>query len=340
MALLFVESFDHMTDPLMLTRKWTSAPLASATNIVPARTGNGYNFFATSSPYKTLGPGFGVYSMAAGLAYNTAAFANDPIVLGFLPNGSIALQHVGDGRFQVHLDIAPTYPTSTPSVFTMVQNEWFYLELQATMSGSSMSYVARANGGTILSGTFTGTGLTSSYSFDNFVTGGPGGGYSCIVDDIYVTDGELLGDVRVYCLFPRLDGTTIQWVPSGGTTHFNLVKEHVPDDMATYVSCDSSHINNKDEYYLDLIGAFPGIIKGVQACWCTLKTDAGDASIQGFYDNGSTIIDTSAAINSPFHPSYLSWMYFLNSQRKSVFTGNDWTVAEINAMQLGIQRLL
>lgn len=349
MALLFIDSFDHYNSSQM-NRKWTIGGSA----IVPGRTGNGANVGTFENPSKTLQ--VGANPMAVGLAYNTPGFANNIIFMqNQLPTPfSTTLGHVGDGRVVVSAAGGGGGASSGPSVWVMHVNTWYYLELQATISvvadpvhnqsDWTCVYVVRVNGNQIMSGTLTwitSGQLTATLQYITVGPGGPGTGLEAIIDDFYVTDGELLGDIAIYPLFPRLDGTRVQWIPNPTGSHFSDVNEHAPDDFTTTVSCPSSATGSIDEYYMDLIPSFSGTIKGAQSNWCVIKSDVGDAAIRGVYDSGSLVFTVDPATSDGFfHPSDVSWEYYSDAQRFSVFTSGNWTVSEINGMQVGIERMI
>jgi hypothetical protein len=286
------------------------------------------------------GPSGSYPTITAGCAYQTQSFANEIIAFnlnipGYSHTTQVGLQHNGDGRLYTSPN-GNTTPGSGPlSSFVMLTNTWYYVEFKCSISGATMLLEARINEGVILSDTYTLTGSPTAPGMTSFTFTGPGGGNHALFDDVYCTDGEYLGDVHVYALFPRADGDLTQWVPSSAGAHYLMVKEHpAADDSTTIVSADSSSIGNIDRYYLDLITGFTGTIKGTQACWLIEKSDAGDATVEGEYKSGGgTVIDTAA-----YHPSYTAWFYLLDPQRESIFTSADWTPTEINAMQLGIKR--
>lgn len=161
-----------------------------------------------------------------------------------------------------------------------------------------------------------------------------GGGY---VDDCYITDGEFLGNVRIVPIYAIADGSTDQWTANGSTPNFNCVNALVWG-LSDYVSCPAAGVGNLDEYFL---GAplYAGKIMGVQFLWNLGKTDAGVATITATLVNGATtenvtFLDGYTAIA----PSDDSLIFATAPYRKSSFTGNDWTLAEILATQVGMTR--
>ena len=176
--------------------------------------------------------------------------------------------------------------------------------------------------------------------FSSLALQGPGGGTNAHIDDFYLTDGEFLGDVRVGVLYPNDVGDSSAWTPTAAPNWAN-VDEHTPDDDATVNSATS--IGQKDLYKLDdLPGGFTYTLMGAQALWLVKKSDAGSAAVKGVWKSGGVEIDQDKGHNfqaDGYHPSYLSYMYAMQPERKSIFTSADWAVGEINALQLGIKRV-
>jgi hypothetical protein len=312
MALIFCDSFEHYSGSQM-ARKWTTSLPTFGSIGGGARTGSQCLSVDGIGAQKTVIGGSGVSgcypTITGGCAYQTQSFANaiitfNYVIPGFGNTSQVALQHNGDGRVYTLPNNHTTPANGALSTFVMLTNTWYYCEFKVSISGSVMTCEARINEAVVLSDSFTLTGSPTAPGWTSFSVGGPGGGNHCLIDDVYLTDGEYLGDVRVYALFPASDGDITQWVPSGGGSHYTMVKEHpAADDSTTIVSCDSSSVGNIDRYYLDTISGFSGTIKGTQACWLIEKSDAGDASVEGEYKSGGgTVIDTAA-----YHPSFTSW---------------------------------
>lgn len=344
MALLMLDSFEHYGT--QSSRKWTDG--GSIDNAL-VRTGTNAGFIhAFSSFNMTFGPEY--RTLTAGLAYNTQAFANSPFTFNGVDGARANLGHYGDGRFTVSC----TAGTSPPSTFVMSVNQWFYLEFNCVLtltfidaSHYSRSYAmeARINEATILTASFSETvnkplpGGTRGFS--DMGLGGPGGGNNAHIDDFYLTDGEFLGDIKVGVLYPNAVGDSSDWTPTSGANWSN-VEEHTPDDDTTTVSATS--VGKKDLYNLDdLPGGFAYTIVGAQALWLVKKSDAGAAAIKGVWKSAGTEIDQDKGhdfLADGYHPSFTSYLYAMQPERKSLFTGLDWTAAEINALQLGIKRVI
>ena len=343
MSILFLDSFDHYSASQIL-RKWTAIYFGGGPGtIVAGRTGNGYRAGALDFPYKTLNAEYP--KLTGGLAYKTESFANEIVNFTNVTNSvNFQLRHVGDGRLKLTFSGSGGGGESSPSVFTMSLNTWYFFEVQAEITAASPPHViatARVNGAEILTWDYT-HATSVSMKFATVGLQGPGAGLQATVDDFYCTDDEYLGDIRIGVLYPNAAGDSAGWTPNAAGANWEKVKEHPPDDDTTYVS--AAGIGLKDLYNLDDISGSTGVIKGAQALWLTKKSDEGEAAVKGVWKSGGTEVTQASGINylapSGYHPSAASYLYNIQPARQSLFTAADWTAAEINALQLGITRTL
>ena len=341
MALVFIDSWDHYS-PSQLWRKWTEG----GGNIVAGRTGNGIEGSSINLPGKTFNAEY--TKMTMGVAYKTPAFANHIMQFKNVTNSvQVGLANVGDGRLKL------TWSSNgvgniegPPSSWVMPALEWHYFEMQFEITAGAPPHAlasARVNGVEILAWDATLTGAPAGMKFNHIHLVGPGGGYNAIFDDLYVTDGEYLGDVRIGVLYPNAAGDSATWTPSPAGNNWQQVEEHPADDDTSYVAAAS--VGLKDLYNIDDIDpAFTGVIKGVQALWCVKKSDEGAGAVKGVWKSGATEIVQAAGHNflapNGFYPSAANYLYDIQTERKSLFTAGDWTKAEITSLQLGITRTL
>jgi len=342
--LLFIDSFDHYSTA-QTSRKWTVQNGATITSA--GRTGNGMIGAALDFPSKTLDQDYTTLTMGA--AYNTQSFANAILYFRNVINDvQFSLFHVGDGRLRFRFQALPGSPISAlsaPSSYVINNNRWYYFEMQATLDGGPPAHVvasARVNGVEFLTWDYTHASLGAAGMAFRYVTmEAPGGGLKATYDDLYVTDTEFLGDVRIGVLYPNAVGDSSAWTPNSAGANYTKVMEHPADDNVTYVAAASTGL--KDLYNLDDIDpAFVGTIKGVQALWCVVKSDEGDAAVKGLWKSSGTEIVQASGHNflppNGYYPSATSYLYNIQTERKSLFTAADWTKTEINALQLGITR--
>ena len=339
--MLFLESFDHRS-AAQGNWKWNTPPPGYITT---GRTGNGQRWSAADGwPLKTFGTD--TDKMTIGVAYNTQGYANTPIVMTgplniFGNAATVSLQHVGDGRLRINFNDASV----STSTFVLSLNTWYYLELQVELTQTVNIHciaTARVNGAVIATMDYTNPNV-NVYLLNRFSLIPPGGGLEATFDDLYVTDDELLGDIRIGVLYPNAAGDSAGWTPNPAGNNWQQVEEHTPDGDTSYVSAGSTGL--KDLYNIDDIDpAFTGAIKGVQALWAVKKSDEGEAAVKGVWKSGATEITQTHGHNylAPYgyHPSAASYSYNIQPERKSLFTAADWDAAEINALMLGITRTL
>lgn len=338
-GLLFVDSFDHLADG-QFNRKWTSV-VGGGTRTASGRTGYGLRTGTWyAAPSITLG---GVYpTLYAGVAYYTGVFANHIIrftgtVPGFTVTVSIA--NVGDGR--VRADTTGWGTKSGPiSIFSMNSDTWYFWELTATLypvagaGNASVSYIIRVNNVAILSGTIT--GLTSTYA-DKFTAsdfGGPGGGYTAVIDDVYVGDSTcgFLGDTQWGVIRPNGEGFYQDFVPNAGAVHYDRINEITPDDDTTYLY-SSTPGDDESEDYEDIVATGP--IVGIH-CNLILKKDAtGECSAKMRLYDGVNPDWLDADVFLPSEVSYYDYTYGFKT---NPLTTLAWTEAAVNGLQLSVRR--
>ena len=212
---------------------------------------------------------------------------------------------------------------------------WYYVELGATINSSTGSYTLKINGVTELTASGVNTQSTGNASANTIQIGSMSN--SAKVDDLYVCDGQgsvnntFLGDVRVQALLPASDGGETQWTPSAGTTHYSLVDEVPPDGDTSYVY--SSTAGQVDVYGMSAIAASTGTVKGVQWLAYARKDDAGTRTIAPLIRISST---DYAGSDQNIGTSYT---YYLQVYEEDPSTSAAWTIAGVNAAEMGIKEV-
>lgn len=189
-------------------------------------------------------PGVSSFTIAVGIPLVTPSLGvENTWVVGFGIKGSAAtetlwtfklgaseqchLQRIFDtgDLFRIGLYRGGTIIASSTESFD--SNLWNYFEFKVVVrTGVNGSYELRHNEVNIASLTDTGVNLAD--------TGGDGCdvhsfGSAGLTDDVYILDStgtnntDFLGDSAVYQVLPDGDGAAIDWTPSSGVTHFDLV---------------------------------------------------------------------------------------------------------------------
>lgn len=248
------------------------------------------------------------------------------------PNTQIALVLYANGQLGVEVNGAAL--ASGVSTVTLSQGVWHYLEWAVTISNSILANQCQVqlDGVQIINvatGQSTQHTANSSANSIQFI-----GLYSATNwDDIYILDGNgtpnaFFGDQRVFEQYPNGVGFVTQWTPNGFVNNWQNVSETPADDDATYNSTNT--VNNQDLYTLGATGA-TGTINGVQVTAMCRKDDAGARAVATLIRTGATNF-TGATVALLTNYICLRTLYAQNPQ-----TVAAWTVANLNALQAGIQ---
>jgi len=289
-------------------------------------------------------------------------------IVGFsnsLSGFSCGMNLDGDGRFNFEASLTNSPGLSGPSVRSVQQGMWYFLELNVQASpihlpalpGTPAHPIGRAdswyvqctfdfhvNGVSWLSGVVNSgtreTGDPASNYWQPTMTqpghlnlgeatiSAVGGG---LMNDLYISDGAFYGDCAYTNLYPAAD-SSVSWTPSTGSTNNPNVNAH-PDNALTYNTASFGGLT--DLYEFDPLPAFNGDVLGTILAMKVIKTDGGSAQIQGVYQSGMTTVDSA----NKWRPGN-TWRYKIDCSDVSVFTGHRWTQAELTApLVAGIERI-
>jgi hypothetical protein len=340
--LLFLDSFHHHLDES--NRKWTLGNFSTIAGGRAARGGQIGTFATTGHVLATEH-----LTVCAGVAYKTPAFANSPLYFwNQYTNSWAQLSHLGDGRFRFYCSAGAQNAYGTELSPPMHIGRWYYLEFKCVMAITpvggglcdvSLTNTMWANEEQWFTEVLTFEDLTyqpfqDHPGFAALLLVGPGGGHQATFADLYWTQGERLGDGEIHPLYPNAAGDLTEWTPSAGANYENVDENPDIDDDSTYNKVGAAGLPKTDLYNLDNIAGFSGTIKGAQACACLKKSNVGFAYGRFVWKSGVTTYNGGHY----FYPSFIDWRFDLETKRKSPFTSLDFTVAELNAMQLGYQR--
>lgn len=249
----------------------------------------------------TAGSGFGGRAEQASLGYTSLG------ALNFSVNGSILNSTVAN---------------------TLVVDTWYYIEAQIVIG---TSYTIKLNGTTVL----TGTGFiqtTSNAYTDGIAISGPANMW---IDDLYIlnSNGALnntfLGECRIKTDLPSGDGFHLQFTPSTGVTHFNLVNETGPDMDATYVF--DTNPGDIDTYTFNAETLSGGTIVALQNSYVARKDDSGTRQVAEVMRISSTdYVGTTHNLNS-------AYSMFLQLRETDPSTSSPWNLTNVNAAEIGVK---
>jgi hypothetical protein len=167
----------------------------------------------------------------------------------------------------------------------MLANTWYYVEVTVHIDPVAGTAAMQIDG--VLQ--FNVSGVNTQGAPDHFYDSAiffTVGFHQFNADDIYVKDTiGMLGERRVILNKPASDSAPLQWSPSAGVTHFNLVNEVPPDGDTSYVF--SSTPGQIDTYGMAGLPYTPVTIDTVQTSMYLRKDDAG-ARQDSVMVNGTT----------------------------------------------------
>lgn len=184
-----------------------------------------------------------------------------------------------------------------------------------------------------------------SFSGDTLVAGGvPQWSYTehylgsfAVIDDIYWSDGSgsmnnyFKGDTTILSSVVDGDGTSLQWTPSTGSSHYQMLDETAPNSDTDYVrSATNGHV---DELAVEDFTSFYTVYGLLMSVVAKKESSSFANALQiGFRHNGINTYSASQSCVVGYSqvPHRTLW------ERDE--TGAVWTTTEINASQAAIRR--
>ena len=338
MALLFVDSFDHVGTLLAgLAAKWdliSGTPLISSTTV---RTGTGaLQLGVTADITKQITPPGDVFIL--GWGFRMAGISTTTEIVRFLESSTVHLALIFDASgFLVVKRGSTVLATATSHAFLL--NTWYYIEVKVVVHDTTGSVAVRVDGVPVtfnasLTGIDTRNAGTAGI-VDRVRFAGSAAYY--FYDDLYICDdaGSVNNDFLGICKIERLlpstgNGDHVDFTCSTGTDHGALVDENPPTDDTDYVSSDTA--GHQDCYHYPSL-ALTGSILGVQTNLYARKTDAGARTVAAIVRSGGTTYPGAAL--APL----TTYRYLTEVQAVNPATGLAWTAAEIAGLQVGMKIL-
>lgn len=291
MANLFIEGFDtYPTGPIGSEdgSPWlqTGATNITVTTADPI-TGSRSLLYPTSNGLPRVSRNIAPVTdeVYFGLAFRASSFgeANFANFLGSVGGATARIGfHVNASGYLIVRREATILATAT--IQPMFLGVKHYLEMHVTAT----TYEARVDGVVVLSGVMANTGPYTSFGINKVANSSVSGG---VIDDIYVNDTSgdenngYMGEIAVITLMPNSDETPQDWVPSVGSTAYEIL-DNVPA-ASSYVEADTMG---------DICAvSFPqlpfevGSIAVVTTIFRASKTTTGEASARANLKQGATV---------------------------------------------------
>jgi hypothetical protein len=371
MALLFCDSFDHYVDtgetatnPEGFEQKWDSA--TTEPNIVVGRTGNAARFSASEVLGKAVATAdTNSVTFFTGFAFkrDTGTVTNACEFLNFTTGASInqialALSDENN-RLQVRTGTSgATLLSETNATFDFIGG-YHYVEFSAKVHNTTGTFQVKVDGvapamttnndGVTTFNTGTSTGMS------RMEWGMSGNMNPMYIDDLYILNdvavtnsvtNTFLGDVKVVCTFPILDGNHEQWTRSATTGNSNSDSARLvddppasspcPDGDATYISSTTN--GQRSSFICDDITTI-GAPKAVQVI-ASMRTDTNTRTGAVFLRTSATDFDGAGMLIGASAYSMLNNPGLTDGRRK-VWDVNPngntaWTLDVLNNSEIGV----
>jgi hypothetical protein len=168
---------------------------------------------------------------------------------------------------------------------------------------------------------FTFAGNTGAAHYTDFQLGVANGGGTLRYSDFFWGDlqTDVKGDSRVFARLPNREGPILQWTPSSGAIHYQMVDENPPNDDTDWNSDRTP--GNEDLYGFPSIGIASGTVYAVQTNMLMKKTDIGFRSVAPVIQIGGVdYVGLTRAIADG------SWLYYMQCWDQNDPAGNPWSV--------------
>lgn len=340
MAVLVMDSYDYV-DTIALNYRDDYQDVGGGSfnsSVTKWGTGNSY-----------LGSNGLIYRLSSDQAGNTLIIGANIYIPSTASNNGGFFQIFDSTLNQTFAGVTFNYTTKVFTIlgntgtFTYTEDKWFHAELKIKVTNSTASgeCVLKLNGTEDLNLTGVDTQLrpTNSVEFIKNINGNQ----PIYVDDFYILDttgtyaNDFLGPkTRIECLRPNGNGNYNDFLGSDAdsTDNYLLVDDDGdPDGDTTYT--ESSTATDRDSYLLSNIsGAIVGNPLAVQVNNISRKEGSNETrSINNFVRISSTNYDNSNVIYPPLD-TFVATNDIYNA---SPATTNQWTTAEVNALEAGIE---
>ncbi len=298
-----------------------------------------YAFFSWTPAYRTVPACSEIYVRTRYRSPGIGPIGTAPGFPLFMSDDNIVavVGHNEDGFIDAYIgsDIVAT------GGYQIAGGIWYLFESYLKIADSGGRFIVKQDGVVIID--FTGDTKFSTYANINRIgwrgghNGGPLGSLWGYFDDLAAnsvgggSENSWCGDGRVELLRPNAEGDTLQWVPSTGTTHYQMVDEFPHTGDADYVY--TTQAAKQDMFNL---GTFNDTNKIVDRIWVEARAkdnSAGSGQVKVGFKTGSTVYLQSTAVTLP--AAYTKVVGDITNINP--VTGLAWTKTDLDALQVVIE---
>tara|TARA_R110000772_G_scaffold267971_3_gene393608 strand:- start:39036 stop:40052 length:1017 start_codon:yes stop_codon:yes gene_type:complete len=338
MAVLFMDSCDHLSTVAQLDDKYD--PASSASLVIAAAGRFGGTCYEMDNDIEYLRRDFpSTTTMVMGCSFrmdnaNVAMSQFDRL----MSLEESALQHISIGvhynRIRVNLGSGSgaTIQTTLPMVKSEV---WHHLEWKVFLSATVGTVEVWLDGLQVMNETGQDTTNGGVPEFTQARWFGQNSGRDVRYDDLFLDSANLLGESRVDLIMPDGDGNYTELgttFPASPTTHWDKVEELTPDSDTSYNN--GTAVNQRDTFTMENLTAITTqTIHAVQQ-FCYAKHDGSATNFSmRFRISGTDYAGTSQALAA-------AYAYLLEVSDLDPNAGpGAWTETVINALESGYEEL-
>lgn len=161
-----------------------------------------------------------------------------------------------------------------------------------------------------------------------------------LYDDVYICDDQTannntyLGDRCVEGKLATAEGNRNQWTPNSGTTHFNRINEGTTDDDSSYLYVPNNQDGKVELFTIADVTQIVGTVNAVQISYQLRMDSSGTDKVRLIFRSGG-----GAEATGPDQTvsSVAGYVWYQEIYDQDPVAAAAWTVANFNAMQIGLE---
>lgn len=271
-----------------------------------------------------------VATIVVGFAYKIQTIAaGTSNIFRLLDNGTVqfTMNYGNDGV---------VHSTGTADTWFIPVGVYMHIEAKITISNTVGEVTVRLNGVQVQHSTGIDTQQTANSYCTQFecMTGNTNTN-EIWMDDLTLMDtsgsafNDFIGDRRIIEQLPTGDGSVHTLTPSTGSNLYPCVDDATPNGDTDYIS--SSTPGDRALFTFPSLPVVSGSVLGLNVVFVARKDDAGTRTMRGSVKSGG--VDASGATLSLGS----SYARFAGQFTTNPNTGLPWTIASVNAAEVGVE---
>jgi len=332
MAVVFMEGFDHISGAQVAPKGWTGGFIDAQAGRFGGQCMRHQGSSAAHSlpsSYSTAIIGVAVLPNVNNLNDNMVGFRNGSTIVA-------AVRAVTVGPINVWRVVNSAGTTLATGTTSIVLGQWVYIELKVTVSATVGTVEVRLNGASTAECSATNVN-TGASNIDTILISALNA--QTFYDDIYICDtsgsaptNDFLGDCRIETLRGTAEGANTAWTANTGTKVSRVNDTSSYDSDTGYIY--SSTPGDRETFTNGSLATTTGTVYAVQTNVVARKDGAAARTIAPVIRKSGVNYDgtTTAALGA----SYVDYMQLYDRQDPA---GVDWSIATVNAMEVGVKEV-